>query len=147
MSAGLLFDHDEAIGQWLLTIKEKPFFKFDRCIGIISNDALCGAILFHGWNGADIEMGYYGQQTLTLGIVRSISTYALEEFDLARVTCVTSKRNRHLMKSLQKIGFKLEGMQKCHYGKNDCNRNTGVRFVMFREGIERLAFGSHKEAA
>lgn len=147
MSAGLLFNSDATVGQWLLSEKDSLFFKFDRCIGIIDNGVLVGAILFHGWNGADLEMSYYGHSTLTLGIVRSISTFALEEFDLARVTCITSKRNRHLMKSLQKIGFKLEGMQKCHYGKRDCNRNTGVRFVMFREGVERLAFGARREVA
>lgn len=147
MSAGLLFSCDEAIGQWLLKTKNKPFLKFDRCIGIVNNNELIGAVLFHGWNGADVELSYYGHYTLTLGILRSIAVFSLEEFDVARVTCITSKRNRHLMKSLQKLGFKVEGVQRCHYGKHDCNRNTGVRFVMFREGIERLAYGARKEAA
>src|SRR5712671_1121969 len=141
MSAGLLFNCDEMVGQWLLTLKGSPYFKFDRCIGIIKGTDLVGAVIFHGWNGADLELSYYGHSTLTLGIVRSISAFMLEEFDLARVTCITSKKNRHLMKSLQKIGFKLEGVQRCHYGKRDCNRNTGVRFVLFREGVERLALG------
>lgn len=146
MSAGLLFNCDAAVGEWLLTLKGSPFFKFDRCIGIIKGTDLVGAIIFHGWNGADLEMSYYGHGTLTLGIIRSISAFALEEFDLARATCITSKKNRHLMKSLQKIGFKLEGMQRCHYGKRDCNRNTGVRFVLFREDVERLAFGARRRA-
>lgn len=147
MSAGLLFNCDEAIGQWLLKTKNKPFFKFDRCIGIVNNSELVGAVLFHGWNGSNVELSYYGHHTLTLGILRSIALFSLEEFDVARVTCITSKRNRHLMKSLQKIGFKLEGAQRCHYGKHDINRNTGIRFVIFREGIEHLAYGTHKEAA
>lgn len=147
MSAGLLFNCDEMVGQWLLSITDSPFSKFDRCIGLIKGTDLVGAFTFNGWNGADLEISYYGHNTLTLGILRGIFAFMLEEFDPARVTCITSKKKRHFMKSLQKIGFKLEGVQRCHYGKRDCNRNTGVRFVMFRDGIERLAFGTHRKVA
>jgi len=147
MSAGLLFDHDDAVAEWFYKSKNRPVFKYDRCIGVIDKGALVGAVLYCNWNGPNVELSYYGQNTLTLGILRSIFAFALTEFDVARITCITSKRNRHFMKSLQKIGFKLEGAQKCYYGKRDCNRNTGVRFVMFRAGMERIAFGLQKKAA
>jgi len=147
MSTGLLIGHDEAIWQWLSSKDNQVFERFYRCLGIIKNDVLSGAILFNGWHGANVELSYYGEKTMTLGIVRSICTYAITEFDVARLTCVTSKRNKRLMKSLQKLGFRLEGMQRCYYGKKDCNRNTGVRFVLFREGVERLAYGRRKVEA
>src|SRR5277367_6087947 len=134
MSTGLLFECDEAVAKWLFEWLQRPLYKYDRAVGIVnSSGALVGAVLYQNWNGPNVEISYYGKKTLTLGIVRCLARYTLTSFDPARLTAITSKRNRQFMKALQKLGFRLEGIQRCYYGKRDCNRNTGVRFVAFRE--------------
>jgi RimJ/RimL family protein N-acetyltransferase len=140
MPSGLLMDCDEAVARWFFASFKSKNYSYDRAIGVVDDKgSLIGAILFQNWNGPNVELSYFGRNTLTLGIIRCIARYALATFDLARLTVITSKRNRQFMKALQRIGFKVEGAQRCYYGKRDSNRNTGVRFVAFREDIEKIA--------
>lgn len=140
MSTGLLLACDEQVAAQLFAAHKQPAFKFDRCLGLIDNDKkLIGAILFHDWNGFNIELSYYGEKTLSPGIIRCIARFIICTFDASRLTVVVSKRRRKLMRSLQRFGFKLEGHQRCYYGKQDNARNTGIRFVLFRERLDQLA--------
>ena len=112
---------------------------FDSAIGVVEpNGKLVGAGLFQNYNGANLEFSYYGRRTMTLGIVRALFRIAVA-FDPSRLTVVTAKKNRKLIRALQKIGFKLEGAQRRYYGQRDCARNTGVRLVMFREQMDSIA--------
>jgi hypothetical protein len=140
MSTGLLYDCDDIVARWLFSNLSYPIYKYDRCVGLVDpNGTLVGAVLFQHWNGANVELSYYGKNTLTVGIIRSLARYTLTMFDPARLSMTTGKRNRQLIKALQKIGFKFEGTARCYYGKRDINRNVGVRMVMFRDGLEAVA--------
>jgi RimJ/RimL family protein N-acetyltransferase len=139
MSTGLVLDNDDFVAASFLEPRGQTFFKYDRAIGLLDHGELVGAVLLHGWNGSNLEISYCGKSTMTVGVVRFLASYILTEFDPARLTAVTSKRNRHLIKFLQYLGFKLEGVQRCYYGKKDNNRNAGVRLVAFRDSIERVA--------
>jgi|SRR5688572_1973642 len=140
MGVGLLLNCDETVAIQLFTYYKVPHFKFDRCLVLIDEDKkLIGAILFHAWNGSNVELSYYGENTLTPGVIRYIARFAICTFDPSRLTVMVSKRRRRLLRSLQRFGFRLEGTQRCYYGKHDCDRDTGVRLVMFRDDIERVA--------
>lgn len=140
MPSGLLFGHDETVASWLFNSYGRAPLKYDKALGILSGEGvIIGAILFHGYNGANVELSYFGKGTMTLGIVRCLARFIIHEFDASRLTAVTSKKRRRLIKSFQKLGWRVEGTQRCYYGKLDNSRNTGVRFVMFREQIEKLA--------
>lgn len=140
MAIGLLIGSDEFVAQWLFVTNKQPSYSYDQALGLITPDGcLQGAVLFHNWNGSNVELSYYGYKTMTAGIVRCLAQYIANTFDPSRLTVTTSKRNRQFIKALQRLGFKLEGAQRCYYGKRDCNRNVGVRFVMFREGINKIA--------
>lgn len=140
MSTGLLYDCDDFVAKWFFDGMGYPYYKYDRALGIIDPSGhLTGAVLFQHWNGNNIEISYYGKHTMTVGIIRSIACFALTTFNPSRITVTVSKRNKQLMRSLQKIGFRLEGTQRCYYGSKDMIRNTGVRFVAFRPAIEAVA--------
>lgn len=139
MPAGLLFDQDELVASFLFKMYGQKPFKIERALGIIANAQLVGAVIFHNWNGANVEMSYYGKNTMTVGIVRLIARFMICTFDPSRLTVVTIRRNKRLIRAYYKLGFKLEGTQRCYYGKKDCQRNTGVRFVMFRDRIDEIA--------
>jgi RimJ/RimL family protein N-acetyltransferase len=136
---GLLVDADDIVANWAFATYKMPPMLVDRALGILDNGKICGAILFQNWNRINVDMSYYGENTLSPGIVRTLCRFGLSVLNVSRCTVITSKRNRRLMRSLQRIGFRLEGTQRCFYGANDCNRNTAVRFVMFRDRIEQLA--------
>lgn len=140
MSIGLLFECDDAVANWQANLVGGLPCKYNKVVGLIdSSGALVGAVSFYNWNGANIELGYHGENTLRPGIVRCLARYAIATFDPARATVVTSKRNRRLIRSLQKIGWRLEGVSRCYYGKRDCNKNAGVRLVLFRDALDKLA--------
>lgn len=112
----------------------------DRALGIVDPErGLVGAVLLQGWNGTGVELSYYGQHTLTPGIVRGIARVVAGEFRAVRLTAVTSKRNRGVIKFMQRIGFRIEGSQRRYFGDRDCDKHTGVRLVMFRERIAEIA--------
>lgn len=140
MSTGLLFDCDQQVADFVFSLSQRKFTNFDRCLGLVtSSGGICGGVFFHNWNGFNVELSYYGESTLTPGIIRTLARYIICTFDPSRVTVVTPKRNKQLLRSLQKLGFVLEGAQRCYYGQRDCMRNTGVRLVLFRDLLTRLA--------
>jgi RimJ/RimL family protein N-acetyltransferase len=139
MAIGLLIGSDQEVSTWCFATFRLFPMRVDRALGIMNDDRLVGAILLQNYNGSNIELSYYGPRTLTLGLARSIAKIVIAEFDAARATVITSKKNKRLTRALSKFGFKLEGIQRCYYGPSDCNRNTGVRFVLFRDGIEKIA--------
>lgn len=139
MACALILYNDAKIAEWVYaTFKLFPM-PVNRAIGLTKDGNLVGAILLQNYNGSNIELSYYGPGTLSAGIVRVVSRIGILEFNLSRVTVVTSKKNKKLMRSLQRFGFSLEGAQKCFYGPDDTARNTGIRFVLFRDRIEKLA--------
>jgi len=142
---GLLLGHDELVSEW--AFKTYRIFKMpvNRAIGIVDNNGIHGAIILQNYNGFNIELSYYGENTLSPGIVHSIARIVVNEFNASRLTVTTNKRNRGLIVGLGKLGFRLEGAQRCYYGRNDCDRNTGVRLVMFRERLDKLAGITHEE--
>lgn len=139
MATGLLFDCDEEVAKWLFAKYKWPPYKYDKALGLVDpNGMLVGAVFYHSWNGSNVEIAYYGEGTMTLGVYRSLARYAILQFNASRLSAVTSKKNKQLIKGLMKTGFKFEGVSRCYYGQRDCNRNTGVRLVMFRDVLERV---------
>ena len=144
MAYGLLIGEDEKVAAWAFSTFHLFPTRVDRALGIVSKDgAIKGAILFQNFNGTNVELSYYGPHTASVGISRSIARVILSEFSAARVTVVTSKRNRRIMRGLSKFGFAIEGVQRRYYGHKDCPRNTGVRFVLFHEQICKIAGVQH----
>lgn len=140
MANGLLIGQDNDIACWVFATWKLCPTKVDRGLGIVGPTGnLLGAILLQNFNGTNIELSYYGPRTISSGIVRSIARIIVLDFNAARVTVVTSKKNKRLMRSLQKFGFRLEGAQRRYFGHRDCSRNVGVRFVLFREELDKIA--------
>lgn len=140
MTCGLIIGEDAAVASWAFTTFDLFPTPVNRALGIVNkNKIVVGAILLQNFNGINIELSYYGPNTLSVGIVRAIARIIAGQFNAARVTVVTSKRNRRLINSLLKFGFCLEGIQRRYYGFEDNKRNTGVRFVMFRDAIDKIA--------
>ena len=140
MSYGLLLGDDEKVAEWTYSKYRLYPVHVDKALGLISKDkVLVGAVLLQNYNGINIGLSYYGPWTLSVGIVRLIARIVTVEFNVARVTLVVPKKNKRLMRSVQRFGFRLEGTQRCFYGHRDCPRNTGVRFVMFRERLDKYA--------
>jgi hypothetical protein len=141
MRCGLLFGADQVVADWAFAQFGYKPSKFDKAVGVIRCDtqALVGDGLFQCYNGNDVQFSYYGRATLSAGIVRAMARIAVVDFDVSRATIVTSRRNKSLVRFLGRTGFRLEGAMRCFYGRVDAPRNTGLRFVIFRPELARLA--------
>jgi RimJ/RimL family protein N-acetyltransferase len=137
---GLLIDNDKFVAEWTYRTFNIYPQQVDKAFGIIdSKGKLCGGILFQNFNGVNLELSYYGPRTVSCAIVRIIARTAIEFFNVSRLTVVTSRRNKRLIRGLMKLGFKLEGIQRCFYGHEDNKKNTGVRLAVFRDQLLRVA--------
>ena len=140
MPNGLLIGHDQEVAAWAYATFRYFPVPVNRAYGIIGEDGvLKGAILFQNFNGTNVELSYYGPKTLSVSVIKTIARTVINEFHAARLTVVTSQRNRKLISRLNKMGFGIEGVQKRFYGHKDCRRNTGVRLVMFSEKFAKYA--------
>lgn len=139
MTVGLLLHNDDMVAEYLFNHHVTPRMGYDAAIGILTDGVLSGGILLQSWNGFNVEFSYYGQGSLTPGIIRCLARILLSVLKPSRVTVTVNRKNRAVMRGLRKLGFAVEGTQRRFYGDQDINRNTGVRFVMFRERIEQLA--------
>lgn len=146
MSIGLLLHNDAVVAEYLFKSHVRPRMQYDAAIGILDNGTLVGGILLQSWNGFNVEVSYYGHGTVTYGIIRCLARILITGFNPSRITLTVNRKNKRVMRGLRKLGFAVEGTQRRFYGDQDINRNTGVRFVMFREQIEYLARFERREA-
>lgn len=140
MSVGLLAGNDAAVAAWAFWSYGLHPSTYDRAFGIIDDDgAVVGAALFQAFNGHDVQFSYYGQETLTLGLVRTFARITLSVVGASRMTVMTAQANTGLIRGLRKFGFEEEGTQRRFYGENDSPYHTAARFALHRAGLERLA--------
>jgi hypothetical protein len=139
LTKGLLINSDAQVAAWAFSAHNRIPMHVDKALGIVEDGTLTGAVLFTNYNGIGAELSYYGRNTATLGIFRTIARIALFELHLVRCTVIVPKRPSYLIKKLGKFGFRYEGIQRRHYGPTDSSRHTGYRFVLFKEDMEKLA--------
>jgi hypothetical protein len=135
----ILIGSDELVAKALFKVFNLVPIHFDMAIGIIEDGLLAGGILLHWWTGPNIYLSYYGPDTVSLGLSRSIARIILEKFDVSRVTMHVHEKNKRLKKGLGKIGAIYEGKLRCFYGSEDRPMNAAAQYVILRPTIEWLA--------
>ncbi len=137
---GVLFGHDEMVARWAFATHKIRPMQVCMAVGLMNPVGQpVGAVLFQNYNGNNVDLSYYGVNTLTLGIARTMAKIVLHQFNASRVTILTSKKNKSIIKFLPRLGCRFEGTARCFYGPEDNVRNTAMRFVLFREQVELLA--------
>lgn len=140
MAHGLLINSDVAVTHWAFEKFNVFSQPVDMAVGVTHPElGLVGAFFFHYYNGHNVELSYYGPGTVSSGIVRAMARITLSRFNASRLTVVVRKKRKRLLRVLPRFGFRLEGVQRRHFGPTDGARDTGVRFVLFREDLEKLA--------
>lgn len=138
---GLLIGADAQVATWAFQTYRLIPTHYNQAIGVINPEEgiLKAAIIFQAFNGSDLTLSYYGEQTLTPGIIRSIALAVVNTFNANRLSVVTPKTNRRLIRALMRLGFIQEGAARRYYGPLDTAQCTGIRLVMYRERLEQIA--------
>lgn len=137
---GLLLDRAEDIQAWVFETYQRRLMKYDLVIGVLDDESknLVGAMMFYGFNGSNVNLDYYGENSLTPGIVRTICYIVIYDFNASRLTVVTSQKNKRLIRSLKHIGFRIESYKKYYYGPTDTRKHVGVELVAYKDAICRV---------
>lgn len=138
MAKGLLFGADHHVAVWAWRTFNRRAMSIDRAVGIVADGQIIGAAIWQNFNGHNVDLSYYGPYTLTVGIVRNLACFTLDQFDPSRVTVMTAKTNKHIAQFLQHIGAQYEGVSRCYYGSSG-RAATAMRYAMKRKLIEKLA--------
>jgi RimJ/RimL family protein N-acetyltransferase len=130
----LLFGHDLAISAWTLANFNVQPRKTEMVVGVLDKGELVGSIMWYNWSVHDIEISYYGPNTVTLGIARECAKIAVDYFRVSRVTARTSILNKAITRGIRKMGFKYEGISHKAYGDKD-----GVIYGIYGNELAKLA--------
>lgn len=125
---------DETIATWAFdTFRFHPS-NYVMAVGILDEGRLVGAALFHAHNGPDVEISYYGPNTLTLDVVKGLAKIAVDHLGVSRITARTSRSNKVMTRGIKKLGFEFEGIRHCGYGNQDA-----VMYGLYGENLARLS--------
>lgn len=137
---GVLEGHDHAVAAWAFQQFKVTPVSIDRCFGLIDPEtqSLVGAVMFHSYNGCNVEVSYYGPKTMTLGIYKFMATKALDLFRVERVTFHVPRNRKRLIAWHKRMGAVHEGNERRFYGRDDSSASTGVRLAIFADRIRQI---------
>jgi len=135
MKTSFVIGKDLEVASWAFRTFNFHPTQFCMAVGIAHPErGLIAACLFHAWNGPDVELSYYGPDTLTLEIVKGIAKIATEQLGVSRITARTSRSNKTMTRGIRKIGFAFEGIRHCGYGDQDA-----VMYGLYGKNLAKLA--------
>lgn len=134
MKPHFVIGQDVHIAKWAFETFNFAPTQFNMAVGIANEKGLVGACMFHAHNGPDVELSYYGPNSLTLDIVKGIAKIAVEYLGVSRITARTSRSNKTITRGIKKIGFEFEGIRKCGYGNQDA-----VMYGLYGKSLAKLA--------
>jgi RimJ/RimL family protein N-acetyltransferase len=124
----LVLGHDEAVGVFAAERLGVPIVPPFTSMGIVDdNDQLVGAIIYNGYNGANIEISFYGPGALQRRFIKAAFAYPFDQLNVIRLTARTKRSNKTTCKLLPRLGFVYEATLKNYFGPS-----RGDDAVLFR---------------
>lgn len=124
----LLFGHDRIVADWASKRSGSPLRNWYHAVGILDEEGLLiGCASFHDMNGSNVEVCFFGPNSLNISVVRELMRFAFHHLEVNRVTARTPRQNKRLVRHLMKLGFQCEGVMKRYYGP--------------RKGLDAIMFG------
>lgn len=134
----MALNRDAEVVQWTSETYGVPYWPANLAIGLHDDrNLIVGSVLFHYYNGSNVELSFYGKNILTRQLARILALICIRHFNVNRVSVRTLKKRKRFVRGLLKLGFKVEGVARKYYGPTD--GESAVLLVMFRDGIERFA--------
>lgn len=130
----LLLGHDREVASWAAQAFRLDLTHYEMAVGVMEEGRVVGAALFQAHTGPDIEISYFGPNTMTLGVVKGLARVAVEAFGVSRVTARTPKSNKTMTRGIKGVGFEYEGIRHRGYGNEDA-----VMYGLWGEKLARLA--------
>ena len=107
----------QGIGNWYAGKVKNPIFEPYSAIGFLdTSGTLQGAAIFNNYNGANIEMHFYGPKCITRSNFRFVLAYIFNELSCVRITVLPPRSNKAMLKILPRLNFTYETVLRSYYG-------------------------------
>lgn len=134
----LIVGNDHMVAQWAFAVTNSRPMLYNMAVGLADDeDHLCGAFMFTGYNGSDMEVHYYGPGTLKRRILKEIFIFALKVFNVNRLTVRTRKES--MSRGVKKLGAVYEGSMRRVYGPSDGDNDKAEQWAFYKERMEQIA--------
>ena len=123
----LLTGHDAEIGEWVARnlphIGTRSAFGPYTALGVVRDDMLIAGVIFHDYQPQfrSMAVGAYAASPAwaTRPVLSAIAAYVFVQKNCERFEAVTPKKLRHVRATLERLGFKLEGVKRRAFGTDD----------------------------
>lgn len=120
--------HGLPVARYVSSIVGKSIVPPYEAIGIEIDGKIAGGVVFNGYTGEDVEVTVAGTpRAWTPAMMRRLAAYAWDELGCLRVTITTE--NPVVVDLAQRLGAKLEGVKRNHFGPG----RHGYLFGVLRE--------------
>jgi RimJ/RimL family protein N-acetyltransferase len=113
----IVLGQDEAVGSFAARMLGVAIIPPFTSMGIVDEDErLVGAIIYNGFNGANIEITFYGPGTMHRRFIKAAFAYPFQQLNVIRLTARTKRSNKTMCKLLPRLGFTYEATLKNYFG-------------------------------
>ena len=111
----LILGHDEHVARWVQ--KQFPqIVSFGQCvaIGVARQDRLIAGVVYYNYHPHMIDASFAATDPrwCSRRILRAMFKYPWEQLQIRRLQVTVAKRDRRGRKTLERVGFKLEGVMR-----------------------------------
>lgn len=132
----LVVDADADVAAWAQDRLGPLLFTSFRAFGVVDEaGALKGAMLFHDYNGSNIEITIYGPGCISRRFIRYAFDYAFRVNGAARLTARTRRSNRRMRTMLPALGFIYEGTSKQYFGPH--RGDDALNYALFPQAAAK----------
>lgn len=119
--ANLLFGHDQTVADWIAKqANGKPFHQPFDAFGLVdATGRLVGGFIFTGFNGHSIELSLAGKAVASRGGMAAVLQYVFVQLGCTRMQMHTRRHHKRVLRQLNKLGMKYEGIARRFYGRDD----------------------------
>lgn len=136
MTTGLLLGQDDRVSAWTWEAFGLVPHHVNTAIGLLKDEELVGAALFHNMNGMNVNLSLYSFEGFTPGVIKFLARIALNELKVERVTFHVPEQDRQLRRTLERYGAVLECIMVRFYGRD--KNSAAAQYALFAEHLIRL---------
>lgn len=142
-------DIGKSVGSWYFSKIDMPNYDILSiycAMGVLDSktNTLKGAVIFTHYNYNNIELHAYAPGCLTAKTWRTVLRFVFKQLRVQRLTTMTNRGNRKLLRYLPRLGFKYETSLKRFYGID--SKQDAIVHVIFKEDAEGLLHGWRRRA-
>lgn len=113
----VVYGADEVVKQFVddrLPYRRGDGFGPSTALGVIRNGRLVGGVVFHCFRGHDLEISIASDTPMWASkkTFARLYAYPFRQLGVARITCITGRKNKPVRRLAGASGFRLEGVHR-----------------------------------